>query len=83
LPETRHCSSIAGPANVLLILSLRSLEHLGQLLRQIDEKFPDVNIVDRRVVLRQVKMHGRLLDEWGRRTRVIPVDPWSLQGTSD
>lgn len=79
IPETRHCSSVTGPANLLLILSLRSLEHLGQLLRQIDEKFPLVNIIDRRVVLRQVKIYGRIVDEWGRSTRAVPVDPWSLQ----
>jgi hypothetical protein len=35
-----------------------------------------VEVVDRRLVLRQVKVYGRIVDEQGRCVRVIPVDPW-------
>ncbi|MBB4686763.1 Lrp/AsnC family transcriptional regulator [Amycolatopsis jiangsuensis] len=77
-PETRHCAAIPGPANLSLIVSLRSLEHLGELLVRIAREHPEVSIVDRRIVLRQVKVHGRIVDELGRSTRVVPVDPWAM-----
>ncbi|MGM0724282.1 MAG: AsnC family transcriptional regulator [Actinomycetota bacterium] len=77
LPETRHCSAVPGPANLALVVSLRSLEHLDETLGRIVREHPTVSVVDRRVVLQQVKVHGRIVDEQGRSVRVIPVDPWA------
>ncbi|WP_435582963.1 Lrp/AsnC family transcriptional regulator [Amycolatopsis thermoflava] len=76
-PETRHCAAVPGPANLSLIVSLRSLDHLGKLLTRIAVDCPEAAVVDRRIVLRQVKVHGRIVDELGRSTRVVPVDPWA------
>lgn len=75
-PETRHCSAIPGPANLSLIVSLRSLDHLGELLVRIARAHPEVSVVDRRIVLRQIKVHGRIVDDLGRSVQVLPVDPW-------
>lgn len=77
LEETRHCSRVAGPANLALVVGLRSVEHLDELLERIDRNHPEAAIVDRRVVLRQVKVHGRIVDELGRSEQVVPVDPWA------
>ena len=79
LPETRHCSAVVGPSNIVLIVSLRSLQHMADLRERIGQMFPGLEIVDRRIILRQVKIHGRLLDESGRSVKVVPVDPWSLE----
>lgn len=75
--ETRHCAAIPGRANLSLIVSLRSLDHLSDLLVRIAREHPEATIVDRRFVLRQIKVHGRIVDERGRSTRVVPVDPWA------
>ncbi|MGV9802765.1 Lrp/AsnC family transcriptional regulator [Mycobacterium sp. NPDC003449] len=77
LPETRHCSRVAGPANLALVVSLHSLEHLDGILGTIGRDHPAVTVTDRRVVLQQVKVHGRIVDEQGRSVRVVPVDPWA------
>lgn len=77
LPETRHCSRVAGPANLALIVGLRSMEHLDHIVGDITDRWPAVTIVDRRVVLEQLKVWGRLVDEFGRTVRVIPADPWA------
>jgi len=77
LPETRHCSAVPGPANLVLGVSLRSHEHLDEVLARIVRTHPTVTVVDRRVVLQQVKVYGRIVDEQGRSVRVIPVDPWA------
>lgn len=77
LPETRHCSGVPGPANLALVVSLRSLEHLDEVLGRIVRAHPTATVVDRRVVLQQVKVHGRIVDEQGRSVRVVPVDPWA------
>ncbi|HEY3562147.1 MAG TPA: Lrp/AsnC family transcriptional regulator [Kribbella sp.] len=77
MPETRHCSGVPGPANLALVVSLHSLEHLDELLARIVREHPSAAVVDRRVVLQQVKVHGRIVDELGRSVRVVPVDPWA------
>jgi len=74
--ETRHCAAVASPANLCVIVNLRSLEHLDELLLRLARDHPSVEVVDRRLVLRQVKVYGRIVDEQGRCFRVIPVDPW-------
>lgn len=82
MPETRHCSAVPGPANLALVVSLRSLEHLDEVLTRIVRAHPTAAVVDRRVVLQQVKVHGRIVDEQGRSVRVVPVDPWAAGSTS-
>ncbi|MFI9627462.1 Lrp/AsnC family transcriptional regulator [Streptomyces sp. NPDC052042] len=76
-PETRMCAAVASPTNLALIVNLRSFEHLEDVLIRIATKFPGVSVTERRLVLRQVKIYGRLVDESGRSTGVIPPDPWA------
>jgi DNA-binding Lrp family transcriptional regulator len=75
--ETRFCAAVTSPTNLALIVGLRSLNHLDDLLIRIAREHPDAKVVDRRLVLQMTKVHGRILDDQGRSTRVVPVDPWA------
>ncbi|WGM22859.1 Lrp/AsnC family transcriptional regulator (plasmid) [Paenarthrobacter sp. OM7] len=77
-PETRTCAAIAGSSNMLLTLGLHAVADLHSLASRVAERFPYVRIVDRQLVMRQVKLYGRILDPSGRSTGVVPVDPWGL-----
>ncbi|MEV4734714.1 hypothetical protein [Saccharopolyspora sp. NPDC049426] len=68
---------IASSANLGLLVGLRSRRHLDELLIRIAHDHPDAKVVDRKLVLRTSKVHGRILDDEGRSTRVVPVDPWA------
>jgi DNA-binding Lrp family transcriptional regulator len=78
-PETRFCASVASASNVILILAAKSLTHLEQLFIKLAANHPSSQINDRRLVLRPVKLYGRLIEEDGRAAGVIPVDPWYSQ----
>jgi DNA-binding Lrp family transcriptional regulator len=76
--ETRFCAPVVGRTNLCLIVSLRSVEDLDEIVLRLAAEHPQVAIAERRLVLRQVKVQGRLVDEYGRATEVIPVDPWGM-----
>jgi DNA-binding Lrp family transcriptional regulator len=76
--ETRFCAPVVSRTNLFLIVSLRSVEDLDEIVLRLAAEYPQVAIAERRLVLRQVKVHGRLVDEYGRATEVIPVDPWGM-----
>lgn len=76
LPETRLCALTASSHNVVLVVNLHCLEHLVELAERISRAHPCLRIADRRLVLRPVKVHGRIVDGLGRSVRAIPVDPW-------
>ncbi|MFF4667194.1 hypothetical protein [Streptomyces sp. NPDC001282] len=63
---------MASPTNLAVILNLRSFGHLEEILVRIATSLPGVTGTERRLVLRQVKIYGRLVDENGRSTRVVP-----------
>ncbi|MYU26183.1 AsnC family transcriptional regulator [Streptomyces sp. SID8352] len=75
--ETRMCAAVASPTNLVVILNLRSFEHLEEILLRMATGMPGVTVTERRLVLRQVKIYGRLVDEEGRSTGVVPPDPWA------
>lgn len=77
-PETRTCAAVAGPSNMLLTVGLHAVSDLHSLVSRLSEKFPYARVVDRQLVMRQSKLYGRVLDPTGRWTRVVPVDPWTL-----
>lgn len=77
--ETRFCAAIASPANIALVVSLRTVEQLEELTLRMRSTYPSATVADRRLVLRLVKVHGRILDESGRSERVVPLDPWAVE----
>ncbi|WP_147404093.1 hypothetical protein [Nocardia panacis] len=69
---------MAGSANLVLIVNLHSFEHLEEVLIRIAANFPTVTVTERRLVLRQVKIYGRLVDAEGRSVGIVPPDPWAV-----
>jgi DNA-binding Lrp family transcriptional regulator len=73
LRGVRACSFIAGPYNVLVDAWLRSAADVHDLERQLSVAVPALRIQDRSVVLRSVKLLGRILDAEGRSVRSVPL----------
>ncbi len=76
-PQTRVCLAVVGKANLFVTLQLHGLHALDGVLRRMRGSWPQVRIAEREVVLRSVKSWGRMLDEDGYATSVIPVDIWA------
>jgi DNA-binding Lrp family transcriptional regulator len=77
LPEVRMCAAISGSANLLLAAWLASSGDVVSLESTLVTKLPRLEIVDRAVVLRPVKLMGRLLDKTGRSAGRVPLDFWA------
>jgi DNA-binding Lrp family transcriptional regulator len=75
-PETRFCAPLVAAANLVLVVNLRAPEQAGQMIAQLRARHPAVRVVDRSLVLRLAKVHGRILDDRGRSIRMVPVNPW-------
>ena len=75
-PETRFCATVVSAATMVLVVNLRAPEQLEQVVARLTARHPGVGVADRRLVLRLDKVHGRLLDEQGRSTGLVAVDPW-------
>lgn len=76
LRTTRLTATVASGANLVLGCWLRSIEDVHRLEQTIAVRLPHARVVDRLVVLRQVKRMGRLLDEKGNAVGVVPVNLW-------
>ncbi|MGW5646820.1 Lrp/AsnC family transcriptional regulator [Saccharopolyspora sp. NPDC003752] len=76
LPELRLCASVTGPQNLLFTVWLKSVADVGRLEALLGERLPQLQLVDRAVALRQVKLMGRLLDGNGHAGGCVPIDPW-------
>lgn len=74
LPEIRTVASTAGPHNLFLAVWLRSLAHVQALEAELAGNLPQLTVVDRAIVLRPVKLVGRLVDGDGWTTGNVPVD---------
>ncbi|WP_367127989.1 Lrp/AsnC family transcriptional regulator [Saccharothrix sp. HUAS TT1] len=77
LPEVRLCAAVTGADNLVLTLWLRSLGDIQRLEAELARRLPALTLTDRAVTLRAVKRMGCLLDERGRITDVVPIDPWA------
>ena len=77
LPEVRLCAAVTGADNLVMTLWLRSLGDIQRLEAEMARRLPALTLTDRAVTLRAVKRMGCLLDEAGRITDVVPVDPWA------
>ncbi|WP_344586504.1 hypothetical protein [Actinomadura vinacea] len=81
----RACSLVAGPYNVIVDAWLRSTAEVHDLERKLSRALPARRIQDRSVVLRTVKLLGRVLDAEGRSVRSVPLlaeNPAPGSGTS-
>ncbi|MGW2283472.1 Lrp/AsnC family transcriptional regulator [Streptomyces phaeochromogenes] len=73
LPGVRACSIVAGPHNVIIDAWLRSTAETHDLERRMRQVLPALRIRDRSLVLRTVKLLGRVLDSEGRSVRSVPL----------
>jgi DNA-binding Lrp family transcriptional regulator len=73
LPGVRSCSLVAGPYNVIVDAWLRSTAEAHDFERTMAEVLPALRVQDRSVVLRTVKLLGRVLTTGGRSVRSVPL----------
>lgn len=76
VPEVRMCAAVSSAANLVLVVWLRSPSDVLPLESSLVGKLPWLEIHDRAVVLRPIKLMGRVLDEAGRWTDRVPLDFW-------
>lgn len=73
LREVRTVLAVAGPANLLVSVWLRALEDVGQLEVLLEQKLPDLSILDRCLVFGVRKRMGRTFDEDERALPGMPL----------
>ncbi|MFI1912934.1 Lrp/AsnC family transcriptional regulator [Nocardia sp. NPDC020380] len=79
LPETRLCCAVTGGRpNMLISVWLRSVADINRLQAALAERVPDLEILDVALALSHVKRLGRVLDEEGRATSIVPIGIWPL-----
>lgn len=76
-PEVRMCAAVSGAANLLVGVWLRAPADAVSLESEMVGKLSRLEIVDRAVTLRPVKLAGYLLDEGGRIEGRVPMDFWA------
>jgi DNA-binding Lrp family transcriptional regulator len=76
LRQVRLSATLAGTPSLLVIAWLASLEEVHRFEQDLVHRIPEVEVVDRLVVLRSVKRMGHLLDSEGRATGTVRMDVW-------
>jgi DNA-binding Lrp family transcriptional regulator len=76
LRHVRLSATLAGTPSLLLVAWLSSLEEVHRFEQDLVHQIPEVDVVDRLVVLRAVKRMGHLLDLEGRCTETVRMDVW-------
>ncbi|WP_370062381.1 Lrp/AsnC family transcriptional regulator [Mycobacterium sp. MAA66] len=75
-PETRVCVSVfGGAAQLFVTVQVHRLDALAGFIARLQQV--GASVLSSRVLLRQVKSFGRLIDDDGRAGGVVPVDPWA------
>jgi DNA-binding Lrp family transcriptional regulator len=74
--QARLCATVTAGPSLALCSWLHAVEEVHRLELSIAHRLPHVEVVDRLVVLRQIKRMGRLLDESGRAVGVVPINLW-------
>jgi DNA-binding Lrp family transcriptional regulator len=74
--SARLTATVASGTNLALCSWLRTIDEVHRLEQTLAARLPHVRVVDRLVVLRQVKRMGRLLDENGNATAAVPINLW-------
>lgn len=77
VPQVRMCAAVTGEHNLVISAWLRTVGDVQQLEAEIAHRLPHVVLTDRTITLRMVKRMGRLLDERGCATSVVPMALWS------
>jgi DNA-binding Lrp family transcriptional regulator len=83
--QARLTATVAAGPVIALSTWMRTVEELHRLELTFAEQLPQLQVVDRLVVLRVVKRMGRLINADGRSTGVVPINIWDdlLCGTGE
>jgi DNA-binding Lrp family transcriptional regulator len=76
LRQARLTATVAAGPVIALSTWLRTVEELHRLELTIAELLPQLQVVDRLIVLRVVKRMGRLINGDGRSAGVVPINIW-------
>ena len=76
LRQVRLCATVSSAPCMVVCAWLHTVEEVHRLELAIANRLPQVQIVDRLVVLRTVKRMGRLVDTEGRAVGVVPINIW-------
>ena len=76
LRQVRLSATLAGTPSLLVTAWLPSLEEVHRFEQELVQQVPEVDVVDRLLVLRAVKRMGHLLDLEGRATGTVRMDVW-------
>lgn len=76
LRSVRLCATVAGNPSLVIVAWLHTVEDIHRFELSLAEELTDLEITDRRVVLRSLKRMGRLLDEDGHALSAVPMDLW-------
>lgn len=79
LQQARAVVAVVGQYDLAVDVWTRTLDDVQRLEATIEEQLPGVQIIDRALVLRTVKLMGRLLDESGCARGFVPL-PAYLKG---
>jgi response regulator of citrate/malate metabolism len=74
--QARLCATVTAGPNLALCAWLQTVEEVHRLEMAIATRLPHLEVVDRLIVLRQVKRMGRLLNEAGSAVGVVPINIW-------
>jgi DNA-binding Lrp family transcriptional regulator len=74
--QARLCATVTAGPSLALCSWLHTVEEVHRLELAIAHRLPHVEVVDRLIVLRQIKRMGRLLDESGCAVGVVPINLW-------
>ncbi|MFD2474119.1 Lrp/AsnC family transcriptional regulator [Amycolatopsis silviterrae] len=77
LPEIRMCAALTSKANLLAVAWLGSHHDADALEARLAAKLPWLEIANRAVSLRTVKLMGHLVEGDGRSVGVVPMNFWS------
>jgi len=74
--QARLTATVTAGPSLALCSWLQTVEEVHRLELSIAAKLPQVEVVDRLIVLRAVKRMGRLLNEAGDAVGVVPINIW-------
>ncbi len=74
--QARLTATVAASESMAFCAWLPTVEEVHRLEVKIAAAVPELRIVDRLIVLRQIKRNGRLIDETGRASGVVPINIW-------
>ncbi|MFC6706829.1 Lrp/AsnC family transcriptional regulator [Flexivirga alba] len=76
LRQVRLVATVAGRPSLIVVAWLKYLEEIHELEGQLVDTVPQLQVQNRLTVLHTVKRMGRILDEHGDATGVVPMSHW-------